>query len=108
MSSNENERFPLPVTIDQLALIKDAVEDLYYKMVTKATPKPLKDYEEDHYKGKSKKEVQRLAYVQETLQYIMLVYNIRMNTLNPDVAASKGLIIETDKATDSPGQQGVA
>lgn len=56
-------------------------------------------------KGRSVKDSQALAKIQECLQYVTIIRNIRTNKLNPDVAASAGLaIIHEEKDPSSSGE----
>lgn len=93
------ERRELQLTLDEFRLVIDALHEFYDKQVTKAQPKDLKEDEEDTYKGRKIKEIHKLAFVQETLQYITTMYNVYADKVNPNVAAAYG--IQTSNASDS-------
>lgn len=86
-----SEREALPLTIKQLRLIVDSLNEYYERQLNKVQPKELKPDEEDIYKGRRIKDRQRLGFIQETLQFVTLCYNIRIGQLNPDVAEAGGI-----------------
>lgn len=96
-----SKREPLPLTIEELKLVVDALQVYYDRHVVKAQPKELKEREIDSYKGKQVKVRQELAFIQQTLQFAMLCYNIRIGKLNPDVAESGGIPYADENANRS-------
>lgn len=97
-----SERKELLLTLDEFRLVIESLYDFYAKQVAKAQPKELKEDEEDKYMGRRIKEIHRLAFVQETLQYIITNYNIYADKLNPNVAEAYGLKI--NNPSDSSGE----
>lgn len=98
MPSNEKETVPL--TTKELELVVEALNEFYMRTLTRA--ERLSGH------ARPKKVSQHLAFIQETLQYVMLVRNIRTGKLNPDVAISGGLDVGSSETPDSSGTQELA
>jgi hypothetical protein len=108
MESEKKERDILPLTFEELELVVKALEE-YYQRVLRKTKRLTKNCGVD--KGRSIKDTQVLAKVQECLQYVTLVRNIHAGKLNPDVAESGGLTVEKETTNNTgeselPGNQG--
>jgi hypothetical protein len=74
----------------------------YYEKVQRKLLRLAKHYSDD--KGRSIKDSQTLAEVQECLQYVTLVHNMETNKMNVDVLASGGLTVDEEKTIDSTGE----
>lgn len=99
--SSDTSKESLLVTNEELGLIVKALSDYYNRALTKAV--------KYHGESRPKKIDQALAFIQETLQYAMLMHNIRTGKLNPEVAASGGLSANEQEQTDSnSGEQELA
>lgn len=101
MQFEEKQREPLPLTIPELEIVVLALES-YYKRVLRKTERLAKNYGDE--KGRSVKDSQALARIQECLQYVTIIRNIRTNKLNPDVALSGGLTIDEEKTASGSGE----
>lgn len=102
MKFEEKQREALPVTIEELEIIVSSLEVNYQRLVRKAGRIARHNDEE---KGRSIKETHTLAKIQECLQYVTIVRNIRTNKLNPDVAASGGLTVEKENPSSTGKQE---
>ena len=77
----EEEREALPVTLKELELIVEALNDYWQKATIKA----------ERFEKKPRKLREHLGFIQETLQFTTLVRNIRTGKLNEAVASSIGM-----------------
>jgi hypothetical protein len=85
----DSTRDILPVTVKETELIIEGLDILYRRTRSKLN--------RHHTKHNFKEDAElssKIAKVQETLQYVTLIYNIRTNKLNPAVAESGGISIE--------------
>ena len=85
----EKERHILPVTIQELEVIIEGLKLAFQKV--------SKKIKREHIKHNFKDDVElntKLALTQETLQYVTLIYNIRVGKLSKVVAEAGGLAVE--------------
>jgi hypothetical protein len=85
----DKERNILPVTVAQLEIIVEALNSHYVWQI-----REVAEYEEEQQQSRSEETIKRLAKIQETLQYVSLILNIRTKKLNEDVARSAGLTLD--------------
>lgn len=94
----KKKREALPLTNEELEIVVKGL-DVYYEKVLRKIKRLAKHDDDD--KGRSIKESQTLARIQECLQYVTLIRNIRINKLNPDIAAAAGLKIGDEEENTS-------
>jgi outer membrane receptor for monomeric catechols len=87
--TNMTERDILPVTLAQHEIIVDALNTHYAKLVQRTVR-----HEEKTGSSRTRETIKKLAQIQETLQYITLLYNVKTLKLNEDVARSGGLTLD--------------
>lgn len=101
LKDHKKYAYALPLTIEQSEMIVKAM-GVYYTKVLRKTERLAKGYGDD--KGRSIKDSQSLAKIQECLQYVTLVHNIETDKMNVDVLASGGLAVEEEKTNNSTGE----
>jgi len=81
----------LPLTLDQLKLVVAALNTHYYVNLKETMEK-----EDETELARTEETTKELAHIQETLQFVTLIYNLRTKQINEEVARAGGLIIEED------------
>lgn len=97
----EDKRYALPLTIEQSDIVVKSL-NVYYEKILRKTERLAKKYGDE--KGRSIKDSQALARIQECVQFVTLVHNIVTKKMNPDLLASGGLANE-EETTNGTGKQ---
>lgn len=103
-SETKVERWELPLTPEQFQIVVLALE-VYYEKTHRRILRRTKHYPDEE--GRHKKDSQELANIQECLQFVTLIHNIRTGKLNPDVAEAAGIPMTyegEEKDTSSTGE----
>jgi hypothetical protein len=85
------DRDILPLTLDQLETVVDALNTHYARQIRRTNR-----LEEKTELPRTKETSKKLAHIQETLQYATLMLNIRTHRLNEDVARAGGIALDDD------------